>query len=622
MNLLDLFVVLGVKDEASEEVESLSGKIKTGIFNAGKVAATGLGLVTTATGTVVGGLLALESSTEEYRVAQGKLNTAFESAGYSTETATQAYEAFYGILGDTDTATEASQLLAKLADSEEDVATWTNIAAGVSGTFGDSLPIEGLIEASNETAKVGQVTGALADALNWAGISEDDFNAALAECTDESERNQLIMDTLSGTYDEASDAFYRNNEALVESRNNQAQLDAAMAALGGTVSEVKNRVLSEFIPALGEVATAFSGMLQGTEGANEQFSEAVSGLVATAVEKLPEFLNFGVNLVSTLAQGILQNIPTVVAAIPQVVASIGTALTSLAPQVLQMGMNLLSQLASGIETELPNFVARLPQIITNFVDFISNNLPTILDQGVQILNSVINGIINSIPSLVAALPQVISAIVSFVAQNLPTILKSGVDILQNLITGIINTIPELVSNLPQIVGAIVNGIGALMGSIVNIGVDIVRGIWQGIQNMASWLWNQVSGFFSNIVNGVKSALGIASPSKVFASIGGYMAEGVGQGWDDEFSSVRKNIEAGLDFGTGAASISATYSSAGASAAQMLGQSGGGSFVFEAGAIVVNTRATDAKAIAKDLYPAIKTMLQNEVTRKRVAHGAA
>ena len=148
---------------------------KSGLSKLGKVAGTALkgtvktvgGIATAAAGAVTG-LLALESATEEYRVAQGKLNTAFEAAGYSTETAKQAYTEFYKILGDTDTATEASQLLAKLATNEEDVSTWTNIAAGVFGTFGDSLPIEGLIESANETAKVGQVTGVLADALNWA----------------------------------------------------------------------------------------------------------------------------------------------------------------------------------------------------------------------------------------------------------------------------------------------------------------------------------------------------------------------------------------------------------------------------------------------------------------------
>ena len=130
---------------------------KSGLSKLGKVAGTALkgtvkavGGIATAAASAVTGLLALESATEEYRVAQGKLNTAFQAAGYSTETAKQAYTEFYKILGDTDTATEASQLLAKLATNEEDVSTWTNIAAGVFGTFGDSLPIEGLIESRQQ----------------------------------------------------------------------------------------------------------------------------------------------------------------------------------------------------------------------------------------------------------------------------------------------------------------------------------------------------------------------------------------------------------------------------------------------------------------------------------------
>ena len=130
----------GVKD-VTKSGSSLASKLKSGLASAGKVAAAGIGAVTAAAGAAVGGLLALEQSTEEYRIAQGKLNTAYEAAGYSAETAQDAYKGFYEILGDTDTATEASQLLAKLAESEEDVSKWTEIAAGVNGTFGDSLPI-------------------------------------------------------------------------------------------------------------------------------------------------------------------------------------------------------------------------------------------------------------------------------------------------------------------------------------------------------------------------------------------------------------------------------------------------------------------------------------------------
>lgn len=575
INLFDLFAKIsldtseydsGVKD-VSKSGDSLASKLKSGLASAGKVAAKGIAAIGTAASGAVVGLLALESSTEEYRVAQGKLNTAFEAAGYGAETAQQAYNSFYGILGDTDTATEASQLLAKLADSAEDVSTWTDIAAGVAGTFGDSLPIEGLIEASNETAKVGQVTGVLADALNWAGISEDEFNAKLEACGSESARNQLIMETLSGTYDEASEAFYRNNEALVESRNNQAQLDATLATLGQTVSNVKNRLLSEFLPAISNVATAFSGMLSGTAGADQQFSTAVQGLVNVAVSKLPEFLNMGVQILSSLASGIVQSIPTLVAAVPQIVAEIGAALTELLPQVLNMGVQLLDQLVSGIETGLPDMVARLPQIVDNFLSFLTEHLPDILDKGVEMLNSLVNGIINTIPQMVASLPKIITSFVTFIANNLPKIIEAGINILVNLIAGIIKAIPQLVAALPQIIAAIVDGIAALMGSIVDIGKNIVEGIWEGIQNAIGWFTDKITGFFSGIIDGVKGMLGIHSPSRVFADMGKNMALGLGQGWDNEYDRIRRDIEGGMDFGT--ASVDFASSGLGVASAGMV-----------------------------------------------------
>lgn len=619
INLFDLFAKIsldtseydsGVKD-VSKSGGSLASKLKSGLASAGKVAAKGIAAIGTAASGAVVGLLALESSTEEYRVAMGKLNTAFEAAGYGAETAQQAYNAFYGILGDTDTATEASQLLAKLADSAEDVSTWTDIAAGVAGTFGDSLPIEGLIEASNETAKVGQVTGVLADALNWAGISEDDFNARLSACSSESERNQLIMDTLSGTYDEASEAFYRNNEALVESRNNQAQLDATLATLGQTVSNVKNRLLSEFLPAISNVATAFSGMLSGTAGADQQFSTAVQGLVNVAVSKLPEFLNMGVQILSSLASGIVQSIPTLVAAVPQIVAEIGAALTELLPQVLDMGVQLLDQFTSGIETGLPDMVSRIPEIITQFLSYITEQLPTVLDKGAKLLNNLVNGILGAIPEMTAALPEIITAFVQFITDNLPTIIESGINILLNLVSGIIGAIPDLVASipqiisaittgiaralpkiiqsgvsllqkfiegilsnipalvaaLPQIISAIVEGIGALIGGIVDVGKSIVEGIWKGIQEMAGWIYDKVTGFFSGIVDGVKDFLGIHSPSTVFADMGKNMALGLGQGWDNEYDRIRRDIEGGMDFGT--ASVDFASSGLGVASAGMV-----------------------------------------------------
>lgn len=146
--------------DGESAASGFSGKLSTLGKSAASALKTGV-----ATG-VVTGLLALESATEEYRVAQGKLNTAFEATGLGADAAKASYIGFYEILGDTDTATEASQLLATLAQNEQDIASWTNIAAGVYGTFGDALPIEGLIESANETAKVEAIMGSVRSVVN------------------------------------------------------------------------------------------------------------------------------------------------------------------------------------------------------------------------------------------------------------------------------------------------------------------------------------------------------------------------------------------------------------------------------------------------------------------------
>lgn len=285
---------------ATRQVVAFKNKAVDGITSFAKTA-VGVGVAGATALTTA--FIALDGATEEYRIAQGKLTTAYEAAGYSAQTATQAYRDFYGILGDTDTATEASQLLAKLAENEQDVSTWTRIAAGVSGTFGDSLPDEGLIEAANETAKVGTVTGQLADALNWAGIMEDDFNEKLAACGSESERNKLIMDTLAQTYEGAADAFYRNNEQLVASRNQQAALQEMTAGLGATSADVKSKVL-ELFGAMADGTVRPGSALDWLSGKAEQFTAWVDGLdlgtlatqfdqgFATAVDKAGQAFNW------------------------------------------------------------------------------------------------------------------------------------------------------------------------------------------------------------------------------------------------------------------------------------------------------------------------------------------
>lgn len=183
-------------------------------------------------------LLGMSAATEEYRANQAKLKSAFESAGGSAETATKTYNDLYRVLGDDGQTTEAANHLAKLTTNQTELSEWTNICQGVYATFGDSLPIESLTEAANETAKTGALTGALADALNWAGIKEDDFQAKLDACNTEAEREQLIRSTLNTTYSEAATAYETNAAAVLAQNEAQASLTASMASLGETMAPV------------------------------------------------------------------------------------------------------------------------------------------------------------------------------------------------------------------------------------------------------------------------------------------------------------------------------------------------------------------------------------------------
>ncbi len=268
----------GSLDGLSDSSGGLSGGLSSlGGIAGGVSVAIGQKLVEAAMAAVEW-LWSLDEATEEYREAMGKLNTAFETAGYGPEAAKEAYEGFFKILGDTDTATEASQLLAQLANSEEDLSKWTEIAAGVYGTFGDALPIEGLIEAANETAKTGKVTGVLADALNWVGMSEDQFNEALSKTSDEGQRAQLIMNNLGVAYQDAANAFYQNNEALMESREVQMQLDGVQAQLGESVADLKNQFFELFGPALIGLMQGAGNGLEGIAFVVEKIGQALDWL--------------------------------------------------------------------------------------------------------------------------------------------------------------------------------------------------------------------------------------------------------------------------------------------------------------------------------------------------------
>ena len=246
-------------------------------------------------------LLALGASTKDYREAQAKLTTAFQAAGGSAEDAKKTYNDLYRVLGDTEQATEATQLLAQLTTNQKDLGEWTNICQGVYATFGDALPIESLAEAANETAKTGEITGALADALNWAGINEDDFAESLFWCNNEAEREKLIRDTLNDVYSDAAGIYEENNAQILAQNEAQAKMTEAMALVGEAVAPINTALTELGAEVLAQLAPYI------TEFAEKHLpgiADALSG-VGTAIGEVMKWIADNWELVSTLATIVL-----------------------------------------------------------------------------------------------------------------------------------------------------------------------------------------------------------------------------------------------------------------------------------------------------------------------------
>jgi phage-related minor tail protein len=241
------------------------------------------------------GLTALAESQEEAIAKNNQLETAFTSAGSTVEQAQTTYANFYRILGDGDTATEASQNLIRLTQDEEELKKWTDIAAGAYATFGDALPLENLAETAQETAHTGAATGSFADALNWSTASaeqwsnalsgnsaaqaafnkaiaegqtkEDAFNEALAACKTEQERATLVTDALAGVYGDAGKAFQETNKDLLASRDAQNELETSMREMGEAalpvkqmVTEIGSEILGKLTPALQAASDWFKSL--------------------------------------------------------------------------------------------------------------------------------------------------------------------------------------------------------------------------------------------------------------------------------------------------------------------------------------------------------------------------
>lgn len=599
-------------DDASKNTSNFADKLKTGLATAAKVGAAAL----TAAATGVAALTKVSiDQYAEYEQLIGGVDTlfkdasdtiqeyaanAYKTAGVSANTYMQQATAFSASLiqslgGDTEAAAEyANQAIMDMSDNANKMGTDIE---SIQQTYqslmrGNYAMLDNLKLGYGGTKSELERLVADAEELTGQALDPSKFSDVITAI-------HAVQENMGITGTTAKEAATTIEGSVGMMKAAWSNLLTGIADENADLGTLINNFASSVGTAAENIIPRITQILSGLGSAISQIAPIIAQQLPGVISSvLPSMISAGVQLLVGLATGLISAIPQLISSIPQIVTEVYNSLVESGPQLIQAGGELLTMLGNGILEGIPALIENLPDVITAIFNFLAENAPKFIESGLEFIGQLALGIINAIPGMVAKLPEVISAISNFIASNLPVILEKGAEILGELALGIIQAIPELVASLPLIIQAIVDGIASLMGSILEVGKDIVRGIWDGIQEMASWITEKVTGFFSGIVDSVKGLLGIHSPSTVFSEMGKNMALGLGEGWDNEYDRIRRNIEGGLDFGT--ANVDFASSGLGVASAGMVN---GISSAFQdtsGGTITVNLMMPDGTKFASYL----------------------
>lgn len=606
-------------DNASGKASGFADKLKSGLATAAKVgaaaltaAATGMAALTKASidqyaeyEQLVGGVDTLFKTASD-KVQEYAAN-AYKTAGMSANEYMDTVTSFSASLlqslgGDTEKAAQkADQAITDMADNANKMGTGMEMIQNAYQGFAKQnyTMLDNLKLGYGGTKE--EMERLLADAEKLSGQKFD-----ISSYSDIVDAIHVVQTEMGITGTTAKEAASTIQGSVSAAKSAWSNLITGIAADNTDLDTLIGNFVSSVETAAGNIIPRVSVMLGGISQLVTSASTTIIPMVITTItDNLPALLQAAVALVGALGQGIIdslpaitqaaidilfflangliENLPTLIDGIVQVTLTIVQMLTSpdFLTQLIETAILLIMTLAQGLIDAIPQLIAAVPMIIGNLLAAIIVELPNIIQMGIDLLFALIDGIIKCIPELVAAVPTLIIAFVNGIVNNLDKIILAAPQIIVSLITGIIGAIPELIAAVPRVIAAIADTIRNYDWG--GIGRNIVQGLKDGIAGM----WDNIKDWFNEKVNslvgGVKRILGIHSPSKVFAGIGGFMAEGLGEGFSDEFASVKNDIEGSMNFDAGTitvdANISRNYTSGSYGAASTSGGGDSGRIVM-------------------------------------------
>lgn len=452
---------------------------------------------------IVGAFGDIIESTKEYRKIMASLETSSQAAGYTTEQTTETFRQLYGVLGDDQTAATATANLQAVGLSQEQLTGLTDAAIGAWAKYGDSIPIDSLSEAINETIKTGTVTGTFADVLNWAGQSEDDFNAKLAEASNESERANMVLQAMVDQgLARAGEAWQQNNQDIVAANEAQADLNESLGELSKILSPVANFVAQFAADLVGKLVELAGAVSEAVSSGNPLV--AVFAGLATGATVLAVALNFS---------AIVQTLSTALGALKVAVMGVSAAMAA-------NPIGLVVSLIAGL-------VAAITVLWTTNEDFRN----AVIEIGKQIGEFVSNLVDTVVKFFTKTIPDAFNAVIDFVKNNWQGLLLLLVNpfagafkLLYDNCEGFRNTIDNLVRNIKQ---AFENMKNAISNTVWNIRDAIVNGIQRAVDFITELPSRAVGwgrDFIQGLVDGIWGMIGsvVDAVSSVADTITSYL----------------------------------------------------------------------------------------------------
>lgn len=403
-------------------------------------------------------------------------------------------------------------------------------------------------------------TGDAADAFSALGVDITDANGslrdnedvfketikALGQVENETERDAMAMQIFGKSAQDLNPLILGGADAL-------EQLGAEAEAAGLILDQ-------DSIDKLNGVQDAVDGLKASAEGAGHLFSVGFAGPISDAI-------NVATGYIQKLTASFDGGFAKMGEAVGEILTDITAKINEYLPEVINLGMSIITTLIEGVVKMLPDIVQTAADIITTIIDSLTESIPDLIpvaveavltladtlidnidmlvDASFELIMALADGLIDSLPTLLEKAPVIIQKLVTAISENAPKLLEAAFDIIMALALGILENLPQILTAAYDIVKTLLQGLGESFINMVEMGGHLVEGFITGWKDKFEWAWNQLLQWFKGVIQKVKDWLGIHSPSRRFAELGQLSAEGFGEGWESSFGAVARDINGSL-----------------------------------------------------------------------------